>query len=116
VPGLKSEMLEWYEPIWYSRFVNEVAPRVRVSLALSVCYNWDIAKSHRFLSNFSQLNMNLDGKASKKASLFLTGLLVCSPIPRSSTQGFCLVEVTISSSAKTPLFCKRPGKVLSIIW
>ncbi|TVY55156.1 putative 2-oxoglutarate-dependent dioxygenase DIN11, partial [Lachnellula suecica] len=29
-PGLKSEMLEWFDPIWYNRFVNEVAPKIRV--------------------------------------------------------------------------------------
>ena len=28
--GLKSELLEWWDSAWYDRFVNEVAPGVRV--------------------------------------------------------------------------------------
>ncbi|PBP23460.1 hypothetical protein BUE80_DR005581 [Diplocarpon rosae] len=31
-PGPKSELLEWFDDAWYDRFVNEVAPGVRVPL------------------------------------------------------------------------------------
>jgi pimeloyl-ACP methyl ester carboxylesterase len=33
--GLKSELLEWWDSAWYDRFVNEVAPGVRVRLSYS---------------------------------------------------------------------------------
>lgn len=25
-------MLEWFDPTWYERFVNEIAPQIRVRL------------------------------------------------------------------------------------
>jgi len=31
-PGLKTELFEWWDVAWYDRFVNEVAPGVRVPL------------------------------------------------------------------------------------
>ncbi|CZR65450.1 related to oxidoreductase, 2OG-Fe(II) oxygenase family [Phialocephala subalpina] len=31
-PGPKSELLEWFDETWYHRFVNEVAPGIRVPL------------------------------------------------------------------------------------
>ncbi|TVY39193.1 putative 2-oxoglutarate-dependent dioxygenase [Lachnellula occidentalis] len=30
--GVKSEMVEWFDPTWYDRFVNDIAPRIRVPL------------------------------------------------------------------------------------
>ena len=30
--GVKSELLEWFDEVWYERFSKEVAPRIKVRL------------------------------------------------------------------------------------
>jgi hypothetical protein len=60
--------------------------------------------------------MNLGGEASKKASLFLTVLPVCSLILRNWMREFCLEEDIILNSARTLLCCKMPARISSIAW